>query len=118
MIIAIDDNEAILEAVQIALESAGYTVETSTKGVSFVPRMRILRPKVVLLDFLLSGEDGGDVIREMKNHLETKDIPIIILSAHPGAEVSVGEYGVTDFIPKPFDLDMLLDKVKEYEQRN
>lgn len=107
-IVVIDDNESILEAVEIALGSEGYEVVTSTKGESFIPQIIKIKPAVVLLDLLLSGEDGRNVANLLKKNSQTKDIPIILISADPGAEKVAKDNGIDGFLSKPFDLDKLL----------
>src|SRR3989339_1449404 len=106
-IVIIDDNEAILEAVKIALDGFGYEVLTSTKGEMFIPTIARIQPAVVLLDLLLSGEDGGEVAKALRKNNDTKNIPIILISADPSAEKIAKDSGIEGFLSKPFDLDRL-----------
>jgi DNA-binding response OmpR family regulator len=112
-IVIIDDNEAILEAVKIALDGSGYDVITSTKGEDFIPTIAKIKPSVVLLDLLLSGEDGREVAKALRNNKDTKNIPIILISADPGAEKIAKDGGIDGFLSKPFDLDRLLAAVSD-----
>ena len=112
-IVIIDDNEAILEVVKIALDESGYEVITSTKGESFIPTIAKIQPAVVLLDLLLSGEDGGEVAKALRKNKDTKNIPIILISADPSAEKVAKDGGIGGFLSKPFDLDRLLAVVND-----
>jgi DNA-binding response OmpR family regulator len=71
-------------------------------------------PDLILLDVLLSGKDGRDIVKYLKQHEETKRIPVIIFSAHPGAEQTALEAGADDFMAKPFEIDDLLARVGQY----
>lgn len=115
-ILVVDDDEGILEVVKCVLEMEGYTVITSNDS---RPIFTLLnqKPEIILLDVLLSGEDGRDIARKLKSHHDTKDIPVIMMSAHPNAQASTKEAGADAFIPKPFDIDSLLHTVEKYVQK-
>lgn len=116
-VFVVDDDEGILEAMQIMLETEGYQVTVSSKANGIVEKVQQLSPDVIILDVLLSGEDGREVARKLKQNSSTKKIPIIMISAHPSAEKTVKRYGADDFIPKPFEVAALLQKVEHYSNR-
>lgn len=113
-LLVIDDNEGILEAFQAMLEDAGYEVKTSTDADVLKKLTPQTAPDLILLDVLLSGADGRDVCKELRSHKDTENIPVIMISAHPGIERSVKESGATDFLTKPFEMDELLGIVKKH----
>lgn len=113
-VLIIDDDTAILEAMQIALEDEGYTVTTITDGNLAVSQGISVQPGIILLDLLLSGKDGTEIIKLFKQNEKTENIPVILLSAHPSASQTAKTSGATDFLAKPFDVDELLTKVKQY----
>jgi DNA-binding response OmpR family regulator len=108
-ILVVDDDPAILEVIQIILEDNNYLVNTSLSGKIFNDLEDT--PDLILLDVLLSGEDGRDIAKKLKNNKNTKNIPIIMISAHPSARESVRNMDAVDFISKPFDIDKLLEIV-------
>lgn len=110
----VDDDEAILEALQVALESSGYIVETESDGNKVEERVAESQPDLVLLDLLLSGMDGGELAASLKRNTKTSEIPLILLSAHPNASESARVSGVDDFMPKPFDVEDLIGKIQKY----
>ena len=112
-ILVVDDDEGILDAVQVILQSAGYEVETSVNG-GFLQRLSKINPDLILLDVLLSGEDGRDICVVLKNQEETSHIPVILSSAHTSAGRITDAYGAATFLPKPFDIDELLTTVEKY----
>jgi len=71
-------------------------------------------PDLILLDVLLSGKDGREIVKQLKSQEETKSIPIIMFSAHPSAEKTAREAGADDFVAKPFHIDFLLAVVAKY----
>ena len=114
IIIVVDDDLDILEAISLMLEDAGYTVVTTNKG-SFIEHLDTTTlPDMIILDMLLSGSDGRHIARQLKAQEHTKHIPIIMLSAHPKAEQEAQTSGADDFLPKPFEMDELLEKVASF----
>jgi DNA-binding response OmpR family regulator len=112
-ILVIDDDVSILEALNMTLQDAGYDTETSTKNGEYVERslMRQL-PDLIVLDILLSGHDGRTICKNLKSQEATKNIPIILISAHPDAAKTAFEAGADDFLEKPFNIDDLLARVE------
>ncbi|HJY22754.1 MAG TPA: response regulator [Hanamia sp.] len=112
-ILVIDDDLDILSVMEILLSMRGYNVEVTAKGENTFPKIETFKPDLILLDVLISGYDGRVICKQLKSNEETKHIPIIMFSAHPGAAATIADYGANDFISKPFDVDHLLKKVKE-----
>lgn len=114
-ILVVDDDEGIVEVVQIVLESEGYAVKTSMNGTIFqyfdYPDSS---PDLVLLDVLLSGEDGRVICQRLKSNEKTKHIPIIMLSAHSEVSRLASTTSADDFLEKPFDVDVLIEMVQKY----
>jgi DNA-binding response OmpR family regulator len=112
-IFVVDDERSILEAVEIMLVEEGYDVKTSSRGSSLLNLDHDL-PDVIVLDVLLSGEDGRDIARKLKAQERTKNIPIVMISAHPSAQYAIKECGAEAFLPKPFDIQELLNVIEKY----
>ena len=113
-ILVVDDEPDILEFLQIIFEDAGYLVDTTDKGEYLEKLNNGALPDVVLLDMLLSGKDGRDIVKHLKSQENTKHIPVIMFSAHPSAGQTALAAGADDFVEKPFDIDTLLDKIAHY----
>lgn len=112
-ILIIDDDEGILEGFQAMLESEGYDVMTSPDAECLESLSKENFPDLILLDVLLSGLDGRDVCKRLKNNSETKRIPVVMMSAAPGVEQSV--LACADgFLKKPFEMDEVLAIAKKY----
>lgn len=113
-IAVVDDDEGILEAFDVLLSEKGYQVQSSSNAKILFDFTKDTLPDLIVLDVLLSGVDGRDICRKLKSQEETKNIPIIMISAHPGAGKTMKEVGADDFIPKPFEIDELFNKIEKY----
>ncbi len=113
-ILVVDDEESILDAVKLILVDEGYTVKTIFKGDEVYKQVETFEPDVILLDVLMSGKDGRIICKNLKTNPNTKDIPIIMISAHPSAGETMNDYKADDFLPKPFKVDELLDILDKY----
>lgn len=112
-ILVIDDDLDILSVMEILLSMKGFNVEVTAKGENTFPKIETFKPDLILLDVLISGYDGRVICKQLKANLKTKNIPVIMFSAHPGAAATIEDYGADDFISKPFDVNNLLKKVNE-----
>src|SRR5205085_4540524 len=112
-ILVVDDDENILEMVQLVLEDEGYQVETSPNGACF-QQMHGELPNLILLDILLSGEDGRELCRLLKSREQTRHIPVILFSAHFNARNITAMNGADAFLSKPFHINELVSLVKRY----
>ena len=110
-ILVVDDELDILEFLAVIFEEEGYAVLTSDKGEFLEHLHNGVLPDLILLDVLLSGKDGREIVRYLKSQEETKHIPVIMFSAHPSAEQTARAAGAEDFLAKPFEIDALLAKV-------
>lgn len=113
VLIVVDDPD-IVTAVQVNLELEGYCVHIARDGSEAVEVARRARPDVVLLDVLMPGRDGYDVMRALHGDARTRQCQVIFLTAKsPGAaEVRGGTEGAVDYIVKPFAPADLLARVR------
>ena len=80
-IYCVEDDENIRELIVYALKSNGYEAIGFEDGSEFSTALRTSAPDLVLLDIMLPGEDGLQILEKLRNNPNTKDIPIIIISA-------------------------------------
>jgi DNA-binding response OmpR family regulator len=113
LILVVDDDPGILEALQALLTYAGYEVITDT-GETLYEKIQTYQPDLLLLDILLSGQDGREITKRLKSQKETRHLPIILLSAHLHAATDAQIFGADDFVPKPFKMGDLLAKIVKY----
>lgn len=112
-ILVADDNPAILDALKIMLEEEGYEVETTLNGAA-AQDMKEPLPDLLLLDIGMSGTDGRDIGKLLKNTTSTKGIPIVMMSAAKDLEQMAKDSEADNFIAKPFQMEHLLKTVAKY----
>ena len=110
-ILIIDDETAILNALQIFLEQEGYEVDAVEKYENYLDDKSNTLPDLIILDIILLDEDGREIAKRLKSNARTKHIPIIMISAHPNASVTSLKAGADTFLPKPFDIEDLLTAI-------
>ena len=115
-ILAVDDDPNILQLVRLYLEKEGYEVETADRGDKAMEVFRKNPPGLMLLDIMLPGLDGWEVMREVRR---TSNIPIIMLTAKGETfdKVLGLELGADDYIVKPFEPKEMLARVKAVARR-
>ena len=113
-ILVVDDDADILSVIETLLTMKGFEVEVTAKGENTFLKIETFKPDLILLDVLISGHDGRAICRKLKSNDETRHIPVIMFSAHPGAAATIAEYGADDFIAKPFDAGKLVQKVNHH----
>lgn len=113
-VLVVDDDKDILEALQIILEREKFTVTTVFKGEETYRKVNEFKPNLILLDVLMSGNDGRTICKKIKSDTKTKHIPIILMSAHPSAARDYAQFGGNNFIAKPFEIEDLIKMIKKY----
>lgn len=108
-----EDDTSILEIISIILIDMGYDVETSTNGRSLESRHKNL-PDLVMLDIRMSGTNGGEICRSLKNNPTTRSIPVILISANKDLNDIGLSCKADDVLAKPFDIEDLIFMVKKY----
>lgn len=112
-ILVVDDDPDILSVMEILLSMKGFQVEVTARGENTLSKIDSFQPDLILLDVLISGHDGRTICKEIKGNETISHIPVLMLSAHPGAAATISDYGADGFISKPFDVDNLLKKINE-----
>jgi len=104
-ILIVDDEAFNLDLLEQELTDRGYMVERAHDGAEALRTMEALRPDIVLLDYMMPGMSGLDVLRELQSR--ESDVPIIMMTAHGSIEVAVQamKLGAYDFVVKPFEPD-------------
>lgn len=114
LVLIIDDDPDIAEVARLVMEDEGYQVAVDHTGTYFEKRLDL--PDLVLLDLLIEGSNGEKIAQKLKLSPRTKDIPVIIVSAHTPTEVRavVEKTRADGFVTKPFDIDHLIQVVNTY----
>jgi len=111
-ILIVDDDSEMVELICLILMEEGYNVWTLTSGEMIEKTMDTFKPDLILMDVILADLDGRELCKNLKESAETHHIPIILISGLDELDVDKdANGGPDDFIPKPFDVDSLLQKV-------
>src|SRR5476649_1067881 len=97
-ILVVDDDRDILEGISIILETEGFSVDTTSEGEKTYERINKFNPDLILLDVLMSGSDGRIICKNLKSKKNTKEIPVIMISADPTAKSGSIQAGANDFL--------------------
>ena len=117
-ILLVDDEEMNRDFLQRRLQKRGYEVITAVDGRDACTRVIDLRPDLILMDMMMPNMDGLEATRSLRAVPETRDIPVIALTAQAmaGDREKVVEAGCDDYATKPIDLPELLDKIQRLLQ--
>src|SRR6201982_1605001 len=113
-ILVVEDEEALTTLLRYNLEAEGYEVETVTRGDDADTRLKERLPDLIVLDWMLRGLSGIELCRRLRARPETKQLPIIMLTARGEESERVRGLatGADDYIVKPFSVPELLARVK------
>jgi two-component system phosphate regulon response regulator PhoB len=118
-ILAVDDEEDILELLRFNLTKEGFAVVCAASGEEALKAALSQRPDLILLDLLLPAMDGLEVARRLKSNPSTQEIPVIMVTAKgEEADIVAGlEVGAEDYITKPFSRKVLIARVRAVLRR-
>lgn len=114
-ILVAEDERDIRELIAFSLRYSGFEVKEAVNGIEAVEKARKLRPDLIIMDVRMPKKTGYEACQELKEADETKNIPIVFLSAK-GQEIEIKqgmELGAVDYILKPFEADQLPRRVAE-----
>ena len=116
-ILIVEDEPALLRALQINLRARGYEVTTSVAGQDALVEAARRPPDAVLLDLGLPDLDGTQVIRELRGW---SAVPVIVLSGRAGSDDKIGalDAGADDYVTKPFSMEELMARLRAALRRD
>jgi DNA-binding response OmpR family regulator len=118
-ILIIDDEQDFIKMLELRIKSAGYEVVTACDGMDGLEKARAEKPDLIILDVMLPKMNGDEVCRMLKFDTNYRKIPIIILTARAQKkdEVRAMEAGADAYLQKPFEPNILLDKIRDLLQQ-
>lgn len=119
LIYIVEDDKNIQEIESYALSGAGYEVKCFDEGESFLKTVECVLPNLVILDIMLPGDDGLTILKKLRSKNETKDLPIMMVTAKSTEidKVKGLDQGADDYITKPFGVMELMSRVKALLRR-
>ena len=119
MIWCVDDDNAIRDIEVYTLETTGFKARGFTDGASMLEAIKNELPELIILDIMLPGEDGVEILRKLRSSPETKNIPVIMATAK-GTEmdkIQSLDIGADDYLVKPFGVMEMVARVKAVLRR-
>ncbi|RKY03493.1 hypothetical protein DRP77_06005 [Candidatus Poribacteria bacterium] len=115
-VLLIDDEPEIIETVKFLLGLKNFEVVAAMDGVEGLEKAKSEKPDLILLDLILPKLNGYEVCARLKRDPDTKDIPVLILTARDEAESILRAYraGADEYIVKPFTTTVLLEKINKH----
>lgn len=121
LVLVVDDDPDLVEAVAMKLESKGYAVDKAYDGVEAMDKIAAQKPALVILDVMMPRKTGWEVCEDIKTSDALKEIAVVLLTAvadsvkttsytHHDGKTTLAD----DYIPKPIDLDKLMEIVEDH----
>lgn len=108
-VLVVDDHPKVLRFMEIDLRLRGFKVIITTSGEEALELVKSAKPDLMLLDMIMPGIDGFEVLRRLRTFTQ---LPVIAFSASPGSYDDAIRLGANDFVTKPFQLDEMVGKIK------
>jgi CheY-like chemotaxis protein len=121
LVLVVDDDPDLVEAVSMKLEAKSYRVEKAYDGVEALEKVAQEKPALVILDVMMPRKNGWEVCEQLKKDAKLKDIVVVLLTAvadsvkttsytHHDGKTTLAD----DYVPKPIDLDALMEIVDDH----
>ncbi|MFB3851659.1 MAG: PleD family two-component system response regulator [Acidobacteriota bacterium] len=119
VVLIIDDNPDLLDIVDAILSDSGFIVAKAASGESGIEISKTLKPDLILLDINMPRIDGFEVLTQLKQTEETKNIPVAMFSVRSDLRDKKLSFqkGAIDYISKPFQYNRLTEKVEKILER-
>lgn len=118
-VLVIEDEKALVDALVYNLDREGYEVTVAHEGQDGLRKAQAI-PDIILLDIMLPGINGIEILRELRGNEKTKSIPVIVVSAKSEETDQVVGFsmGADDYVTKPFSVKILLQRIKALQRRS
>ena len=119
LIYILEDDKNIQEIESYAIKGNGYDVRAFDDAEAFDRGMQEMKPDLLLLDVMLPGEDGLSVLKRLRSDKDTKELPVILVTAKDSEIDTVRglDLGADDYITKPFGVMELMSRIKAIMRR-
>ena len=113
-ILICDDDEGILGLMEWVLNEEGFRVIPEINSLNLATLISREHPDLVVLDLWMPVLSGDQVLRTLRSDPATRKLPVVVNSASSDGKAIAMNAGADDFVPKPFDLEQLVDRVKAH----
>lgn len=110
-ILICDDDDGIVDMLEILFDGSGFNTITLTDSLQLISTIEKTNPDLLLLDLWMPVLSGDQVLKNIRKNPATAHLPVIVVSASRDGEKIAKDAGANDFVAKPFDMDLLIDRV-------
>ena len=120
MIYCIEDDVSIRELIVYTLKMSGFEAEGYSNSIAFFDALKYKKPQLVILDIMLNGKDGLQILKELKSNPNYKDIPVIMATAKTSEfdKITGLDMGADDYLSKPFGMMEMVSRIKAVLRRS
>ena len=114
LVLVAEDDPDVLEMIERKLRGDGLDVLAVSDGLAALEAARTMRPDLVLLDVMMPGMSGLQICEELRAHVATRDLPVVLITARARAvDIQTGyDAGADDYIVKPFSPRDLVSRIR------
>jgi two-component system, OmpR family, response regulator MprA len=118
-VLVIDDEESIVDLIKLGLKYEGFQVEAAFDGPEGLAAAQRIDPDLIILDSILPGVDGLEVLRQLRLNPTTRDVPVLMLTAKGKVQDKVTglETGADDYLAKPFSFEEFVARIRAILRR-
>ncbi len=118
-VLVIDDEESIVDLIKLGLKYEGFQVEAAFDGPEGLAAAQRIDPDLIILDSILPGVDGLEVLRQLRLNPVTRDVPVLMLTAKGKVQDKVTglETGADDYLAKPFSFEEFVARIRAILRR-
>jgi DNA-binding response OmpR family regulator len=115
-VLVIDDEKMLVKSTCMALSFYGFETKGALDGKDGLKEAVNFNPRIILLDIMMPGMDGWEVLSRLRTDENTNKIPVIIFTAkeHSNGTALARSKGAVDYVPKPFEPEQLVDVLNKY----
>ncbi|HEX2909720.1 MAG TPA: response regulator [Chloroflexia bacterium] len=115
-VLVVDDDLALRTMLETVLLDEGYTVVLARNGREALEKLDEIQPSLILLDLMMPVMDGWQFLEKLKTQDKLQNLSVLLLSASRDIKNAAKQYPVVGFLPKPFELERLLDYLQRYSR--
>jgi DNA-binding response OmpR family regulator len=113
-VLLLEDNPSVRELIKVLLETEGYAIIEASDGPDGLTKAEELKPDLMILDLMMPGLDGENVLRTMRRHSKLSKVPVLVVSGkYESLDALRNLIGHENIFPKPFEPSRMLDRIGE-----
>jgi len=113
-VLLLEDNQSVRELIKVLLETEGYSIIEASDGRDGLTKAEELKPDLMILDLMMPGLDGENVLKTMRRHSKLSKVPVLVVSGkYESLDALRKLIGQENIFPKPFEPSRMLDRIGE-----